>query len=369
MEISTAQARSYLVGQAGLRCPFEASPDVVAALLGRLRCIQLDPLDRIGTNADLVAMARIPGLKRGEVYQRLLPGHAFEHFAKERCLLPASAFPYYRDQAAQTPWWRLTDRLRRLPAALMDEVLHEVRERGPLTAAELADHGRVEAIDWNGWKGTARAGTMALEVLWLRCAVVVCGRRGREKVYDIPSRALPAVAHQQPAMPFGRWAVIERAEAAGLLACAGGPWWSMLGPVRSSGLPDALVRDGILQRVRVTGSRREFLAPAGFAERSYPDDDDQLRILGPLDPLIWDRKLVQQAFGFDYVWEVYKPAAKRRWGYYVCPLLHRGRLVGRLEAHMDDGRLVVDQLWPEDGQELERGALDNALAMHEVGLR
>ena len=366
VEISTAQARRFLVGQTGLTCMAQPGPRAATALLERLRCIQLDPLDRIGTNADLVAMARIPGIRRGEVYAQLLPGHAFEHFAKERCLLPAQAFPYYRDQAAETPWWRLTDRLKRVPPALLDEVLAEVGERGPLCAAELEERGRVEAIDWNGWKGTSRAGTMALEVLWLRCQVVVCGRRGRDKLYDIPRRALPGVADQQPALPFERWALLERVEAAGLLSTAGGPWWSMLGPVRSSDLPDTMVAQGLLERVVVAGSRRSYLAPAGFAERSHAQDDGLLRILGPLDPLIWDRKLLHHAFGFDYVWEVYKPAAKRRWGWYVCPLLHHGRFVGRLEAHMEGPKLVVDQLWVEPGVQLDRGALNLALARHQA---
>ena len=368
IEISPAEARRLLVAQAGLCRMDRPGAKAVPRLLAQRRCIQLDPLDRIGTNADLVAMARVPGLKKGEIYARLLPGHAFEHFAKERCLLPASAFPYYRDQAAETPWWRLSDRLKRLPPSLLDEVLVEVRERGPVTAAELADRGRVEAIDWNGWKGTAKAATMALEVLWLRCAVVVCARRGRHKVYDVPSRALPAVACLEPAMAFGRWALLERVEAAGLLATAGGPWWSMLGPVRKSELPRRLVEEGVLELLTVAGSRRSYLAPAGILDRSLPRHDGKLRILGPLDPLIWDRKLVQLAFGFEYVWEVYKPAAKRRWGYYVCPLLHRGRLVGRLEAQMDGPRLVVDRLWPEEGQVLDEDALAQALARHEGAL-
>ncbi len=369
VEISPDRARRLLVAQAGLCRMERPGPAAIPRLLAQRRCIQLDPLDRIGTNADLVVMARVSGSKKGDVYDRLLPGHAFEHFAKERCLLPASAFPYYRDQAAETPWWRHTQRLERLPAGLVDDVLAELRERGPLTAAELSERGRVEALDWNGWKGTARAATMALEVLWLRCAVVVCQRRGRHKVYDVPERALPGVAGLQPAMPFDRWALLERAEAAGLLSTAGGPWWSMLGSVRASALPRRLLEEGALDLFRVTGSRRSYLAPAGILDRPMPRHDGKLRILGPLDPLIWDRKLVQLAFGFDYVWEVYKPPDQRRWGYYVCPLLHRGRLVGRLEAHMEGARLVVDQLWPEPGQRLDRGALEAALARHEAALR
>jgi uncharacterized protein YcaQ len=209
---------------------------------------------------------------------------------------------------------------------------------------------------------------MALEVLWTRCQVVVCGRRGREKCYDLPERALPAQADVRTDEPFGSWALRERVEAAGLLCLAGGPTWSMLADVRTSPLPDALVRAGALALVRVEGSPRRFLAPPDLGARAFAEGDDRMRILGPLDPLLWDRRLVAQVFGFDYVWEVYKPAAARRWGWYVCPLLHRGSLVGRLEAHRDGRRLVVDHLWEEEGQTLDRRALDEALAKHEAGL-
>jgi hypothetical protein len=362
--ISRDGARRWLVGHLGLR-GFSGRRGArgTRELLAQLRCIQLDPLDVIGTNADLVALARVDGIRRGDVYRHLLPAHAFEHFAKERCLLPASAFPYYRDQAAETPWWRLSERKRKLAPAVLDAVLAEVRRRGPVAAADLTDHGRVEPIDWSGWKGTAKASSMALEVLWTQCRIVVCGRTATGKVYDVPSRALPDV-HRKKSRGFARWALLERVEAAGLLARAGGPCWSMLNGVRTTGLVDELIEEGRIEEVTIEGSTRPFLAPAGFRYRRFGRDDGRMRILGPLDPVLWDRTLVKQAFGFDYVWEVYKPKSQRRWGWYVCPLLHRGRLVGRIEARLDGRTLVVDRLWKEDGAELEPRALDRALARH-----
>jgi uncharacterized protein YcaQ len=138
----------------------------------------------------------------------------------------------------------------------------------------------------------------------------------------------------------------------------------MLSEDRTSPLPDALVREGALEEVGVEGSPRRYLAPAGFRGRAFPEPDDRLRILGPLDPLLWDRPLVKHAFGFEYVWEVYKPAEQRRWGWYVCPLLHRGRLVGRIEARVEGEALKVDKLWRERGVPLDEDALDEALARH-----
>ena len=361
--ISPDEARRYLVGQAGLRAVVHPEgAEGVRALLRSRRCIQLDPLDRIGTNADLVAMARLDGVRRGDVYRHLLPGHGFEHFAKERCLLPPEAFPQYRDRAVQTPWWRLTERMKRLPEGVVEAVLEAVRAEGPVAPADL-DHGSVEAMDWSGWKGTSRASAMAMEVLWTRCEVVVVGRTSRGKLYDVPERALPGHA-TAPGADFDRWALLERVEAAGLLSFAGGPQWSMLGEARRSQLPAELVAEGLLEVVQVEGSRRQYLAPAGWREREFPEDDGRMRILGPLDPLIWDRKLTEHAFGFEYIWEVYKPKAKRRWGYYVCPLLHEGHLVGRFEARLENGDVLVDQLWKEADRTFDSNAFDQAIERH-----
>ncbi len=367
------EARRFLLGHHSLRADLpETGTAGLRRLLAERRCIQLDPLDRVGTNADLVALARVAGIKRGDVYRALDAGHAFEHFAKERCLLPASAFPYYRDQAAETPWWRLSERLDRLPAELIADVLAEVTERGPVAAEALTDRGRVEALDWAGWKSTSKASTMALEVLWTRCQIVTCGRTEKgSRLYDVPHRALPAHHAAPVALDFARWALCERVEAAGLLPRTGGPWWSMLSAVRTSPLPDLLVAEGLLEEVDVAGARTRYLAPAGFLDRTYPDDDGRMRILGPLDPLLWFRPLVAQLWDFDYVWEVYKPAEKRQFGWYVCPLLHEGRLVGRFEGHVegppgDVSTLVVDGLWPEKGPErrFDKRAFNRAIARH-----
>ena len=156
--LAPAEARAWLVGHHGLSAPaLPPGAAGVRALLERLRCIQLDPLDPLGTNADLVALARVDGISRGDVYRHLLPGHAFEHFAKERCLLPARAFPWYRAElAVEAPWWSHAERLRRPPPGVVEKVLEEVRARGPVAADDLADHGAVEPAQGDDKEGRSR---------------------------------------------------------------------------------------------------------------------------------------------------------------------------------------------------------------------
>ena len=362
LKISKKQARDHLTGQLGLRQTTPYGAGSTLELLERLRCVQLDPLDVVGTNADLVAMARIDGMRRGDIHRHLHPGSAFEHFAKERCVLPAEAFPYYRERMKRKPDWRLSKRLRGVPETLLAQVLDEVRRRGPLGPRDFGAGGAVARGTGSAWSSNARMTTLALEVLCRRCQLVVCGRPGGGKLYDLPHRALGEWA-TAPAAEFGRWALLERVEAAGLLSRTSGPWWSAIKAERTSGLVEALIEERHIEEVAVEGSSRRSLAPRGFLERSFPEQDDRLRILGPLDPLVWNRKLVQHAFDFEYVWEVYKPAHKRRWGWYVCPILHRGLLVGRLEARVRDGVLVVDGLWTQGGL-WEVAALDGALEAH-----
>ncbi|MCO4743454.1 MAG: AlkZ family DNA glycosylase [Proteobacteria bacterium] len=360
--LSRAQACHYMLGQLGLRSIRHHGPGGVRAVLEERRCVQLDPLDAIGTNAELVFLARVDGVQRGQIYDALYPGHAFEHFAKERCILPASAFPAYRDQAVETPWWRSSERMRRLDPEVVAAVLAEVDAHGPLTKGDLTDRGAVERMDWSGWKSTGKAASLALDVLWPQCRIVVSGRVRAGKLWDLPARALPVHAHLPAPESFARWAVLERVEAAGLLSTASGPHWSMLKDVRTSELPQQLVHEGLLEQVQVEGSRRVYLAPSGFMDRQYPEDDGQTRILGPLDPLLWDRKLVHHIFDFEYIWEVYKPKEKRRWGWYVCPVLQDGELVARIEGATVDGLATVQRQWVEDGAAVDSSRLDATLA-------
>ncbi len=361
ISLKPQEAAAYMTGHLKLnRFEYEPTDSGLVRLLSDLRCIQIDPLAPLLSNPDLVALARCRDYQQADIYTRIPANESFEHFAKERCLLPASAFPWYRDRVSETPWWRLKERLGRIPPQILESVLAEVQSHGPLTAAQLSDFGRVEPLDYNGWKGTAKMASMALEVLWLQCKVVVCGRAGRNKIYDVPQRALPQVA-QEPGGDFGRWAIKERIEAAGLLPRVGGPHWSMLDSFRREGLPDQMVAEGEIQAITIQGANTVYYAPKSFQDRLFPEPDQHLRILGPLDPVLWFRPLIQHVFDFQYLWEVYKPVDQRRWGWYVCPLLHEGRFVGRLEGRVLDNCLQIDTLWKEPETRLDPKALDRAL--------
>ena len=338
-EISFEEARNILFGAAALHAHGHGA-EGARAMINRLGILQLDPIDRIGANADLVAFARVDGLVRGDIHRHTF-GITFEHFAKERCLIHARFFAHYRGRAVETPWWRHSERMKKLAPSLLEEVRAEIHERGPVPAQALTHRGHTEAMDWAGWKGTSSLAALAAEVLWTRCEVIATGRdpRGR-RLYTAPN-VLGAWANAAPEGDFGEEMVVSRVRTAGLLSRAGGPQWSMLTDARTDGTVERLLEEGRLRQVRIRKRPYLVLADPPVA----PPDDGRMRVLGPLDALIWDRTLVRDLFGFDYIWEIYKPEAERIWGYYVCPLLHGGRLVGRIEARRDGQTLVVDRLW------------------------
>jgi uncharacterized protein YcaQ len=240
-------------------------------------------------------------------------------------------------------------------------VLDEIRERGPLNSRELTDRGAVEPLDWSGWKGTAKATSMAVEILWTRCDIVVTGRtESGAKIYDIPERAFGELP--PPTEDFAHWALRERVAAAGLLTRASGSMWSMLAGIRQSPIVEEMIEDGSIVDVMIEGSPRRYLASPSFLETRRVAYDDRVRILGPLDPLLWDRNLVRHIFDFEYVWEVYKPAHQRKWGWYVCPLLQRDTLIGRIEARVERKTLHVQRLWLEG--DADRDAIRAALERH-----
>lgn len=367
--LSKAQARALLINHLGLNQPaYDPSLQGLRQMFEDLGMIQLDPLAPLGTNADLVAMARAPGTPVGAIYDAIFPNHGFEHYAKERCLLPVSACSWYRARGAVKPRGDVRGRLEKLPPGAVAGALAELKERGPSTPKELRDLGSVEAFDYSGWRGTSRATSMALEVLFARGDVVVNGKGRGGKVYDLPERAFGERGKARPpedgGEPFERWALKERAKVMGLMPRSGGPHWGMIRDAQKGHLPEKLVEEGTLQRVQIEGSRRIFLMPVGFLEQRPSDHREDMILLGPLEPLLWDRKLVQQIFDFEYLWEVYKPEAKRRWGWYVCPLLHRGELVGRLEGRVEEGVLSIKTLWEERRGSVDPVALDALLESH-----
>ena len=241
---------------------------------------------------------------------------------------------------------------------LAQEILATIRERGPLGSRHF--EGATEGGMWN-WK-PAKA---MLERLWNGGELVIAGRQGFQRLYDLPERVLPDSVLRAPVPGADerlRALVVRAVGSRGALTEAGiVEHWRLRGGVASiRPHVDTLVADGRLERVSVDDGGAPVVVEAG-AELDPPRPTAAV-LLSPFDNLLWDRPFAARVLGFDHLIEVYKPAPQRRYGYYVLPLLWRDRIVGRVDLKSDRKRrtLVVKAVHQEDGVRAS-AALDSAL--------
>jgi hypothetical protein len=245
---------------------------------------------------------------------------------------------------------------------LADEILEEIRARGPLGSRHF--EGSSDGGMWN-WK-PAKA---MLDRLWNHGELVISGRQGFQRLYDLPERVLPREVLEAPLPGEAerlRSLALKAVRGRGALTDAGivEHWRLKGGAARIRPVADALVAEGALERVSVADGGAPVLVPAGAdLEPSAPS---AAVLLSPFDNLLWDRPFARRVLGFDHLIEVYKKAHERRYGYYVLPLLWRDRIVGRadLKSERGEGALVLKSFHREPGVRASTGlddALDRAL--------
>ena len=363
--VPAAVARRFLVLRHLLAPPrsLPAKPESVLRVVDRLGSLQFDPLEVAGRNHDLVLLARVAGYRREWTDHWLYEDRRlYETYNKSLNIVPVAELPWYR--------W-IWDRMRARHEAgafddhapLVEELLGRIREQGTLLPRDV---GAREAIDWY-WRPTNRVRAI-LEALAEVGTIGIARREGNLRVYDLAERLFPAevLADHRPAREQQLHRFLARYRGNGLLGASGNQelWVGGTGYAADrASMRTELLDVGRLLRVEVEGLKGErFIvaedlghldqAAAEIREGAAPGGTDPaVTFLAPLDPLCWDRDLLRRLFDFDYVWEVYVPAPKRRWGYYVLPLLYGDRLVGRIEPRIDRraGTLNVIGAWFEPG--------------------
>jgi len=361
LELSRAVARRFLVLRHLLAPPraLPAAPESVLGVVERLGVLQFDPLEVPGArNHDLVLHARVAGYRRewceGWLYgpdRRLI-----ELYNKGLNLVPLAELPHYRvtwDRNA--PIYR--DGILREQAAVAEAILAGVRDGGPLSTAAFAEHD--QRVDW--WWAPIGAARAVAEALFVSGRLGIARREGNRRYYDLLERLVPAelLAQREPEDEAVLHRLLSRYRATGLTTPAAQAE-VMLGTGKASERARRtaeLVERGLIVPVvveGVKGTRYIVAAEQPVLDVAAAWDDAEPRevaFLAPLDPLVWDRRLLRALWDFDYAWEVYVPEAKRRWGYYVLPILFGDRLVGRIEPRLDRATrtLRIVGLWWEAG--------------------
>jgi uncharacterized protein len=365
MDVAADTARRFLVTRHRLAPArsVEGGPDGVLEIFRRLGSIQFDPLSVAGRNHDLVLHARVGGYDPAwceALYERR---ELFEAYNKGLSLVLTSDFPWFRaNSSLRSP------RILAEHADVAEHVLERIRAEGPRSALDF-ERRRGSLVDWFGVPtNVVRA---VLEAYAAAGVLGLARRDGNRRSYDLIERLLPPdiVARKVPLREQLRHKLLSRYRAHGLLGIGGGgDIFAGLGPAKPdperpehpgrTALREELIDDGELVPVTVEGvrGRRFVLREEVELLNAPPEPPRSVAFLPPFDPLVWDRGLLGSLFGFDYVWELFVPPAKRRWGWYVLPILFRDRLVGRIEPRIDRGQgsVRVLDLWWEDNLDLGR---------------
>jgi uncharacterized protein YcaQ len=314
-ELTKEQARRIAVRAQLLEAE---RPTGLVELVRHLTFLQIDPTATIAPSADLVAWSRLGSSYRPEHLTEALEQERtlFEHDALVRpmddvglVLAGAGEFPSYERSQV---WFRENDRFRR-------DILKLLRASGPLSSREIPDTCKVPWAS-SGWTHNRNV-TQMLEFLMLRGEVAIAGRVGRERLWDLPERVYPA-AVEVPSIEEAEQIKNERRLAALGIARKKGPKMP-IEPVDVGDAGEPAVVEGVKGEWRVDPRYLD----GGFEGRTA--------LLSPFDRLVYDRTRAQELFDFEYTLEMYKPAAKRRWGYFALPILHGDRLVGKLDAAGD----------------------------------
>ena len=251
---------------------------------------------------------------------------------------------------------------------LEEQAVAYIRKNGPVSSDTLPIQGKVfwhSSMHWSGnWHGTSPAARSVLEQLYTDGVLLIHHTSGSRKFYDLADRyfSRDLLDEKNPCpdeLSFLAWRIRRRIGAVGLL-------WNrrsdaFLGIDMNTEQRDAafekLEAEGLIQKAAVEGTRfpMYFLTEdLPLAENVLSDAVDlsrRLEFLAPLDPMLWDRKLVETIWDYQYSWEIYTPAEKRKYGYYVLPMLYGEKMAGRLEATADRKAetLVVKNIWYEPG--------------------
>jgi uncharacterized protein len=335
----------------------QGGPDAVLQVFNRLGSVQFDPLAVAGRNHDLVLHARVAGYDPAWCDQLYEQRKIFEAYNKGLSLVPVSEFAWFRGNLSINSPRTLAEN-----ADVAVRVLERIRADGPLSSSDF-ERERGSTTDWFGLPtNTVRA---VLEAYAVTGVLGLARREGNRRYYDLLERLLPAVvlARKVPLEEQLRYKLLSRYRAHGLLgAGAGADIFGGLGPAKPDerwpgyvgrhALRDELIERGDIVPVKIDGVGKRFVIREEVEQlEAQPDPPPSVAFVPPFDPIIWDRKLLASLFEFEYVWELFHPPAKRRWGWYVLPLLFRDRFVGRIEPRIDreKGRVEVLNVWWEDG--------------------
>ena len=366
MKLTITQARRFLLLKQGLLGEYRFEGK--AGALGYVRqagCLQFDPVDVCGRNAELSLQSRVRGFRKKQLEELLYKDRLLIDYPdKELSIFCVEDWPYFAEYRRRCfEHGRQFDGL----SELEERTAEYIKKCGPVSADTLPIDGEIfwhSSIHWSGnWHGKSKAARSVLEQMYTDGRLIIHHKAGTRKFYDlaekyIPENILKAENPCSDEMEHIKWRILRRIGAVGLLPNRRSD--AFLGIPMTTEQRDLafleLEREARIFPVNVDGTKGALYALADdrrLIEAAHDDTPLKQRceFLAPLDPFLWDRKLIESIFGFKYSWEIYTPPEKRRYGHYVLPIVCGERFVGRIEAaaRYSEKILTVKNIWFEDG--------------------
>ncbi|HDX4051137.1 TPA: YcaQ family DNA glycosylase [Enterobacter soli] len=368
-QLSLSAARNLHLAAQGLlkkpRC--RAQPSDILSTVQRMSLLQIDTINIVARSPYLVLFSRLGAYQPQWLDNALSQGELMEYWAHEACFLPRSDFSLVRHRmlSPDKMGWKYRQEWMREHAAEIEQLIAHIQENGPVRSADF-EHPRKGASGWWEWKPHKRH----LEGLFTSGKVMVIERRNFQRVYDLTHRVMPHWDDQRDLLSQEDAEAIMLANSARSLGIFRPQWLADYYRLRQPALKSLL--DMWQQAQRVIPVEVEMLGEMWLDADLLPllpqAQEGKLQathstVLSPFDPVVWDRKRAEQLFNFSYRLECYTPAPKRQYGYFVLPLLHKGQLVGRMDAkmHRKTGVLEVIALYLEEGIRVT-ATLDKGLA-------
>ena len=360
--ITKAQARRFLLLKHGLLGEYIFNgKEGVMDFIRQAGCVQFDPVDVCGRSVDIALHSRVSGYTKETLGDLLYKDRRLiDYFDKNLSIFAVEDLPAFRHKRLGGGYAEAYDaRGGGAVEQLMPLIRRLIAERGYVSAAEV---GVDKTIEWK-WSVMTSLPRAALESMYFRGELIIHHKNGMNKSYALAEDYIPAEI-LGAAPPFVgederlAWHIKRRIGAVGLLWNRASDAWlglkiktadrkAAFRKLLDCGEIFGVTAEGIKDPLYIREDDRELLSKA-LPEGDFPP---RCELIAPLDSLIWDRKLIKALFGFEYTWEIYTPAVKRKYGAYALPILLGEGFVGRAEAVNDRKAksLAVKNIWFEPG--------------------
>lgn len=338
--LSLADARNlHLAAQGLLNKPRRrASLGDIPATISRMSLLQIDTINIVARSPYLVLFSRLGNYPAQWLDESLARGELMEYWAHEACFMPRSDFRLIRHRmlAPEKMGWKYKDAWMQEHEAEIAQLIQHIHDKGPVRSADF-EHPRKGASGWWEWKPHKRH----LEGLFTAGKVMVIERRNFQRVYDLTHRVMPDWDDERDLVSQTEAEIIMLDNSARSLGIFREQWLADYYRLKRPAL--AAWREARAEQQQIIAVHVEKLGNLWLHADLLPLLERALAgkltathsaVLSPFDPVVWDRKRAEQLFDFSYRLECYTPAPKRQYGYFVLPLLHRGQLVGRMDAKM-----------------------------------